>query len=58
MLRTMLRPVAYVWPLVAVPAAIMSHEDKTREPSQHPRDGKLSLAGHELEGISIAGQAR
>ena len=58
MLRTMLRPVAYVWPLVAAPAAIMSRDDQIREPSQHARDGKLSLAGHELEGISIAGQAR
>lgn len=54
----MLRPVAYVWPLVAVPAAIMSRDDESRVPSQHARDGKLSLAGHELEGISIAGQAR
>jgi len=57
-LRTMLRPVAYVWPLVAAPAAVMSRDDEPREPTQHARDGKLSLAGHELEGISIAGQAR
>ncbi|DBA82948.1 hypothetical protein WJX77_000874 [Trebouxia sp. C0004] len=34
----------------------MSRDDHTREPSQHARNGKLSLAGHELEGISIAGQ--
>ncbi len=58
MLRTMWRPVAYVWPLVAVSAATMSRDDHTREPSQHARDGKFTLAGHELEGISIAGQAR
>ena len=58
MLRTTLRPVAYVWPLLTVPAATMSRDDETREPSQHARDGKFSLAGHELEGVSIAGQAR
>lgn len=58
MLRTMLRRVAYVWRLVTVPAAIMSRDDQTREPGQHARNGKLSLAGHEVEGISVAGQAR
>lgn len=51
-------PGAYVCPLFVASAAIMSRGDETREPSQHARDGKLSLAGHELEGISIAGQAR
>ena len=54
----MLRPIAHIWPLVTVPAATMSRDDENREPNQHARDGKLSLAGHELEGISIAGQAR
>lgn len=54
----MLRPLAYVWPLVVVPAATMSRDDQIREPTQHARDGKISLAGHEVEGISIAGQAR
>lgn len=36
--------------------SIMSRDDQTREPGQHARNGKLSLAGHEVEGISVAGQ--
>ncbi|DBA82267.1 TPA: hypothetical protein ACH3X2_000535 [Trebouxia sp. C0005] len=38
------------------PRSTMSRDDQIREPTQHARDGKISLAGHEVEGISIAGQ--